>query len=72
MIICGNCPYLEDCNGSYECPFWEDDDYDEYDEQLTIQKMQQEDLFPPIVKIIHIQYYLSIWGFGYEFKQTKK
>ena len=55
MIICGNCPYLEDCNGSYECPFWEDDDYDEYDEQLTIQKMQQEDLFPPIVKIIHIQ-----------------
>ena len=39
MIICGNCPYLEDCNGSYECPFWEDDDYDEYDEQLTIQKI---------------------------------
>ena len=49
MIICGNCPYLEDCNGSYECPFWEDDDYDEYDEQLTIQKMQQEGLYMKLI-----------------------
>ena len=32
MISCGTCPYLEDCDENYECPFWEDDDYDEYDE----------------------------------------
>ena len=27
MISCGNCPYLDDCEENYECPFWEDDDY---------------------------------------------
>ena len=29
MISCGNCPYLEDCDENYECPFWEDDEDDE-------------------------------------------
>ena len=64
MIICGNCPYLEDCNGSYECPFWEDDDYDEYDEQLTIQKMQQEVFIISYCKIytyILIINYMGVW-----------
>ena len=27
MISCGNCPYLDNCEEGYECPFWEDDDY---------------------------------------------
>ena len=26
MISCGNCPYLDDCEENYECPFWEDED----------------------------------------------
>ena len=29
MISCANCPFLDDCNGSDECPFWEDDEDDE-------------------------------------------
>ena len=24
MNSCGNCPYLDDCEENYECPFWED------------------------------------------------
>ena len=31
MISCGNCPYLDDCEESYECPFWDDEDDEEYD-----------------------------------------
>ena len=31
MISCGNCPYLDDCEEDYECPFWEDEE-DEEDE----------------------------------------
>ena len=30
MISCGNCPYLDNCEENYECPFWEDDDDDDY------------------------------------------
>ena len=26
MISCGNCPYLDDCEEDYECPFWEDEE----------------------------------------------
>ena len=26
MISCGNCPYLDDCDDNYECPFWDDED----------------------------------------------
>ena len=26
MIICGNCPYLDDCDNNDECPFWDDED----------------------------------------------
>ena len=30
MISCGNCPYLDDCEENDECPFWEDEDNEEY------------------------------------------
>ena len=30
MISCGNCPYLDDCKENYECPFWNDEDDEEY------------------------------------------
>ena len=30
MISCGNCPYLEDCEENDECPFWDDEDDEEY------------------------------------------
>ena len=29
MISCGNCPYLDDCEENDECPFWEDDDWEQ-------------------------------------------
>ena len=29
MISCANCPFLDDCDGSDECPFWDDDEDDE-------------------------------------------
>ena len=29
MISCGNCPYLDDCEEDYECPFWEDEEDEE-------------------------------------------
>ena len=60
MISCGNCSYLEDCDENYDCPFWEDDDYDEYDEQLTIQKMQQE-----VFIISYYKYYTYILIINY-------
>ena len=28
MISCGNCPYLDDCEESDECPF--EEDHEEY------------------------------------------
>ena len=31
MISCGNCPYLDDCEEDYECPFWEDEEDEEED-----------------------------------------
>ena len=31
MISCGNCPYLDDCEENDECPFWEDEDDEEYE-----------------------------------------
>ena len=31
MISCGNCPYLDDCEEDYECPFWEDEEDEEDD-----------------------------------------
>jgi hypothetical protein len=30
MISCGNCPYLDDCEENDECPFWDDEDDEEY------------------------------------------
>lgn len=30
MISCGNCPYLDDCEENGECPFWDDEDDEEY------------------------------------------
>ena len=30
MISCGNCPYFDDCEENYECPFWDDEDDEEY------------------------------------------
>lgn len=30
MISCGNCPYLDDCEENDECPFWNDEDDEEY------------------------------------------
>ena len=64
MIFCVDCPYLYDCEGNDYCPFLDDDEDDEDDEddyQLTIQKITIGGfLYPPIVKFIHIQYYLSI------------
>ena len=30
MISCGNCPYFDDCEENDECPFWEDEDDEEY------------------------------------------
>ena len=30
MIGCGNCPYLDDCEENDECPFWDDEDDEEY------------------------------------------
>ena len=30
MISCGNCPYLDDCEEKNECPFWDDEDDEEY------------------------------------------
>ena len=32
MISCGNCPYLDDCEEDYECPFWDDEEVEEDDE----------------------------------------
>ena len=31
MISCGNCPYLDDCEEDYDCPFWEDEEDKEED-----------------------------------------
>ena len=31
MISCGNCPYLDDCEEDYECPFWGDEEDEEDD-----------------------------------------
>ena len=30
MIDCDNCPYLDDCEENDECPFWDDEDDEEY------------------------------------------
>ena len=30
MISCGNCPYLDECEENDECPFWDDEDDEEY------------------------------------------
>ena len=30
MISCGNCPYLDDCEENDKCPFWDDEDDEEY------------------------------------------
>ena len=30
MISCGNCPYFDDCEENDECPFWDDEDDEEY------------------------------------------
>ena len=30
MISCGNCPYLDNCEENDECPFWDDEDDEEY------------------------------------------
>ena len=34
MISCGNCPYLDDCEEDYECPFWEDEEDEEDEEEV--------------------------------------
>ena len=31
MISCGNCPFLDDCEEDYDCPFWEDEEDEEED-----------------------------------------
>ena len=31
MIRCSNCPYLDDCEEDYDCPFWEDEEDEEED-----------------------------------------
>lgn len=31
MIICGDCPYLDDCYNNDECPFWDDEDDEDDD-----------------------------------------
>ena len=36
MISCGNCPYLDDCEENDECPFWEDDEWEVWDEELFV------------------------------------